>query len=166
VARGLVFLILSYFAVLAATGATARPIDSKEALHQLLSQPFGEFLLAVMAAGLLCFGLWRLAQLLIDPDCYGTDTKGLTRRGIYGLAGLFYIGFAAVAALMILGAASSVPTSWCVTGRRGSWQNQQDAGLSVASVWLFLRQESERALLAFARNLKSNWHCPRSPACW
>jgi hypothetical protein len=35
VARGLVFLILAYFAALAALGATARPIDSKEALHQL-----------------------------------------------------------------------------------------------------------------------------------
>ncbi len=63
VARGLVFLILAYFAVLAALGETARPIDSKEALHQLLSQPFGEFLLAALAAGLLCFGLWRLTQL-------------------------------------------------------------------------------------------------------
>jgi hypothetical protein len=77
VARGLVFLILAYFAVLAAVGATARPIDSKEALHQLLSQPLGEVLLVAMAAGLLCFGLWRLTQFLIDPDCYGTDTNAL-----------------------------------------------------------------------------------------
>ena len=105
VARGLVFLILAYFAVLTALGATARPIDSKEALHQLLSQPFGELLLAAMAAGLLCFGLWRLTQFLMDPDCYGTDTRGWTRRGIYGLAGLFYIGFSAVAASMIVGVA-------------------------------------------------------------
>ena len=80
VARGLVFLGLAYFSGLAAVGATARPIDSKEALGHLLSQPFGEVLLAAMAAGLLCFGLWRLTQFLIDPDCYGTDAKGWTRR--------------------------------------------------------------------------------------
>jgi len=128
VARGLVFLILAYFAVLTALGATARPIDSKEALHQLLSQPFGEFLLAAMAAGLLCFGLWRLTQFLMDPDCYGTDTKGWTRRGIYGLAGLFYIGFSAVAASMIVGVAvgdtdSAVGdwTAWLLAKPAGQW---------------------------------------------
>jgi hypothetical protein len=128
VARGLVFLILAYFAALAAIGATARPIDSKEALHQLLSQPFGKLLLAAMAAGLLCFGLWRLTQFLIDPDCYGTDTKGWTRRGTYGLAGLFYIGFAAIAASMIVGAASGDTdslvrdwTAWLLAKPAGQW---------------------------------------------
>lgn len=128
VARGLVFLILAYFTFLAAIGSTARAIDSKEALHQLQSQPFGEVLLAAMAAGLFCFGLWRITQLLIDPDCYGTDTKGWTRRSIYGLAGLFYIGFAAVAASMIVGAAtgdtdSSVRdwTAWLLAKPAGQW---------------------------------------------
>jgi uncharacterized protein DUF1206 len=128
VARGLVFLILSYFAVLAAFGATARPIDSKEALQQLLLQPFGEVLLAAMAAGLLCFGLWRLTQLLIDPDRYGTDIKGWTRRGIYGLAGLFYVGLAAIAASMIVGTAGSDTdsvvrgwTGWLLTKPAGQW---------------------------------------------
>jgi hypothetical protein len=50
-ARGLVFLVFAYFAILAAIG-TARPIDSKEAMRQLLSQPFGKILLAAMAARL------------------------------------------------------------------------------------------------------------------
>jgi len=126
-ARGLVFLILAYFAVLASIG-TARPIDSKEALRQLLAQPFGEILLAAMALGLLCFGLWRLTQLLIDPDCYGTDAKGWVRRAVYGLAGIFYVGFAAVAALMIVGAAggdtdSTVRdwTAWLLAKPAGQW---------------------------------------------
>ena len=126
-ARGLVFLVLAYFAVLAAIG-TARPIDSKEALRQLLSQPFGEILLAAMAVGLLCFGLWRLTQFLIDPDCYGTDTTGWMRRGVYGLAGIFYVAFAAVAASMIVGAAggdsdSAVRdwTAWLLAKPAGQW---------------------------------------------
>jgi hypothetical protein len=128
VARGLVFIILSYFTVRVAIGATARTIDSKEAVHQLLRQPLGEALLAMMAAGLLCFGLWRLSQFLIDPDCYGRDTKGWARRGIYGLAGLFYIGFAAVAAAMLLGAATGDTdsavhdwTAWLLAKPAGRW---------------------------------------------
>jgi hypothetical protein len=126
-ARGLVFLVLAYFAGLAAIG-TARPIDGKEAVRQLLSQPFGEILLAAMAAGLLCFGLWRLTQFLIDPDCYGTDAKGWMRRGVYGLAGIFYVGFAALAASMIVGAAggdsdSAVRdwTAWLLAKPAGQW---------------------------------------------
>jgi hypothetical protein len=127
-ARGLVFTILSYFTMRAAIGATARTIDSKEALHQLLRQPLGETLLSMMAAGLLCFGLWRLSQLLIDPDCYGRDAKGWARRGIYGLAGLFYIGFAAVAASMLFGAATGDTdsamrdwTAWLLAKPAGRW---------------------------------------------
>src|SRR5882672_1528852 len=101
VARGVVFLILGYFTALAAFGATSRTIDSKEALNKMFAQPFGGLLLGMMAIGLLCFGLWRTSQFVIDPDCYGCDAKGWIRRGIYGLAGLFYVGFAAVAAAMV-----------------------------------------------------------------
>lgn len=128
VARGLVFLILAYFTVLAAIDATARTIDGKEALHELLTRPFGGVLLFAMAAGLLCFGLWRASQFLIDPDCYGRDVKGWARRSIYGLAGLFYIGFAAVAFSMIVGAGTGDTdsavrdwTAWLLAKPVGRW---------------------------------------------
>ena len=128
VARGLVFLILAYFTVLAAIGVTPRTIDSKEALHELLAQPFGGVLLFAMAAGLLCFGLWRCSQFLIDPDCYGCDARGWTRRGVYGLAGLFYIGFAAVSFSMIIGAGTGDTdsavrdwTAWSLAKPAGRW---------------------------------------------
>jgi hypothetical protein len=128
VARGVVFLILAYFTALAASGAASRTIDSKEALNKVLAQPLGGLLLGVMAIGLLCFGLWRTSQCVIDPDCYGCDAKGWTRRGIYGLAGLFYIGFAVVAAAMIVGLAtgdtdSSIRdwTAWLLSKPAGRW---------------------------------------------
>ena len=67
-ARGLVFVLVGIFAALAATGARSRPADSKDALRVVLNEPFGYALLALIAAGLLCFAAWRLMQAALDAD--------------------------------------------------------------------------------------------------
>ena len=40
----------------------------KAALLALLSQPFGFALLGLVAFGLLCFAVWRIAQSILDSD--------------------------------------------------------------------------------------------------
>lgn len=101
-ARGTVFVILGAFAVLAAIGAH-RAVDTKDALRTLLAQPFGHVLLALIAAGLICFAVWRLAQAVLDADHRGDDLAALARRGVYAVTALFYVGFAAVAVTVMLG---------------------------------------------------------------
>lgn len=103
-ARGVVFIILAYFTAVAALDAHARPVDSKDALGALLSQPLGSALLSIITLGLLCFAAWREAQAFLDVDRYGSDIKGLARRSVYGAAGLFYAAFATLALSTILGA--------------------------------------------------------------
>jgi hypothetical protein len=102
-ARGLVFAIVGIFAGLAAIGARSRAGDSKDALHSLLSEPFGQVLLAMMAVGLACFATWRLAQAVLDADHQGTNSKALIKRAIYVGAAVFYLGFAWVAVTMVFG---------------------------------------------------------------
>jgi hypothetical protein len=102
-ARGIVFVILAWFTAVAAIHAYRRPLDSKDALAALLTQPLGAVLLAVISAGLACFALWRLAQAFLDIDGFGADWRGLARRGIYAAAALFYAGFASITLSMLIG---------------------------------------------------------------
>ena len=77
-ARGIVYLIIGGFAVLAALGPGGKITGSKGALRSVLDAPLGTGLLAVVALGLLCFALWRALQALADVD--QSYEQGLTLR--------------------------------------------------------------------------------------
>ena len=86
-ARGLVYLVVGGFAVLAAIGSERRAPDERGALLKILQQPLGDVLLALVALGLVAFALWRLAQSLLDADGHGTSGKALViRAGLFGSA--------------------------------------------------------------------------------
>jgi hypothetical protein len=88
---------------LAAIGNPRRLPDSKDALRTLLDQSFGEALLALVAAGLLCFAAWRVAQAVLDADHRGKTPTSWLRRFAWAGSALFYAGFAWVAIGMIFG---------------------------------------------------------------
>ena len=97
-ARGVVYLIIGIFALLAAWGS-GETVGTKGAISQLLGQPFGEALLWIMVAGLIAYAAWRLTQATTDPEDHGTDAKGLAARAglvggaiSYSLLTLFTLG--------------------------------------------------------------------------
>ena len=96
--RGVVYLVVGGFALLAAFGP-APTKDSEGALAVLLGQPFGHALVLLMIAGLVGYTLWRLVQSLADTDDHGWSAKGIAVRG--GL-----LGSAATHAALALYAAS------------------------------------------------------------
>ena len=77
-ARGVVYLIIGYFALLAAVN-WGKVSGTREALETILGQPHGVALLGLAIAGLLGHAGWRLAQSLLDADHHGADLKGLAR---------------------------------------------------------------------------------------
>ena len=81
-------------AVLAALGAGGQTTGAKGALLTLLSQPFGFALLGMVAFGLLCLAVWRMAQSILNSDRLGNDRKGLVRRIGYGVSGATHAGLA------------------------------------------------------------------------
>lgn len=61
--RGVLMLIIGVFALLAAwSGQASRTVGISEALTWLRSQPSGNLLLGVVAAGTLCYGVWCAVQ--------------------------------------------------------------------------------------------------------
>ncbi|MEG8054307.1 DUF1206 domain-containing protein [Sphingomonas aerolata] len=89
-ARGLVYCLVAWFAVDAAMrGGTIA--DNQGAIGSLADEQLGAVLLAVIAAGLLGYAVWRLTEAIADPEQIMRDTKGaLTRIGhvVSGIAHL------------------------------------------------------------------------------
>lgn len=101
-ARGLVYLIIGFFAFTAAQGS-GDTVDSKGALQKVLEHPFGGVLLWLVAIGLFAHVAWRFTQSIGDTDRHGTDAKGLLIRA--GLIGSALVNLAlALFTLSLLGA--------------------------------------------------------------
>ena len=129
-ARGVVYLIIGFFAVLAALG----PSDvrgTEGALAAILSQPFGRVLLWIVGLGLVAFCLWRIVQAVRDTDNHGKTAKGLAiRAGLVG-GGLSY----AAAALVALGIAQGTGGGASGSDPTGAWiASIHEAGLG----WLLV----------------------------
>ena len=101
-ARGVVYLIVGWLAVLAALG-TGQATDSKGALLKILQQPFGEVLLGLVALGLLGYALWRLVQAWYDPDGHGNDAKAMAIRGGLVVSAITHLLLAFFALSLIFG---------------------------------------------------------------
>jgi hypothetical protein len=101
-ARGVVYVIVGWLAVLAALGS-GQATDSKGALLTILQQPFGEVLLALVALGLVGYALWRLVQASMDTDGHGTDAKGAAVRIGLVVSAVTHLLLAFFALSLILG---------------------------------------------------------------
>jgi hypothetical protein len=110
-ARGVVYLIIGIFAVLAAQGSS-QPADSHSSLEALLSQPFGNFMVGLVVVGLLAFAAWRVLQATRDVDHHGDSFKGLVIRGGLLVGGITYGALAFFAlGLLVTALASSGDSS-------------------------------------------------------
>ena len=123
-ARGLVYLIIGGLATLAALGAGGKATGSRGALVELLHQPFGKALIALLAAGLLCYAGWRAVQALLDADDHGVDLKGVVVRVGLLVSAVTHTGLAFYAASLLFDFGSSGGAS----GDRVAWLMQQPFG--------------------------------------
>lgn len=110
-AKGVVYIVIGVLAIQTAVGAGGTITDQKGALVTIYQQPFGRFLLAIVALGLFAYGLWSFIQATLDVEHKGTDLKGVLTRIGYGAVGVTYVLLAIGAARFDAGLGSAGKSS-------------------------------------------------------
>lgn len=125
-ARGLLYLVIAFLVL-----RGGRAEDPSGAL-QVLASGAGKWLLILMTAGLLAYGLWRLADAALDIERHPDGSKGLGERLGAAASGLVHLFLAWQAMRLIRGTASG-------GGGGGAEQGAQTAlGLPGGALLLLL----------------------------
>lgn len=121
-ARGIVYLLLAYFAMLAALGE-GKTRDMHGALSEILDAPHGRVPLYGLIAGLLLFTLWRLIQSIGDVDRHGRSLKGCTIRVSLLVSAALYGSLAIWAIRLSLGSADEATSTvqWTAKAMAQPW---------------------------------------------
>jgi hypothetical protein len=99
--RGLLYLVIAFLIL-----RTGRAEDPSGAI-EYLSRGGGQLLLGVMAAGLTAYGIWRLADAVLDIERHGSDRKGILERVGAGVSGAIHLALAWQTIQLMRGAALS-----------------------------------------------------------
>jgi len=118
-AKGVVYLVIGWLAVQLAIGAGGKATDQRGALQTIYEQPFGKFLLALAAIGLLGFAIWCFLQAWFDTEGKGRNMKGIVGRLGYAVTGVSY-------ALLALGAFQLVAGTGTSSATKSSTASTQD----------------------------------------
>jgi len=93
-AKGVVYVLIGMMAILEALGRKGQPADFSGVLIQVVRQPFGSLLLALLTIGLACYGLWCLVQAVLDTENKGTSFFAIVTRLLYAGVGFVYLALA------------------------------------------------------------------------
>jgi len=97
-ARGVIYILVGWVAVLVALGHSAREADQQGALHLLAGKSYGLVSLWLLGIGFAGYALWRLSEAAFgvtgDRPGAGPRLKSLARAVIY--AGLSYLAFTVI----------------------------------------------------------------------
>lgn len=102
-AKGVLYVTMSALAASAALGMGGKSNpDSKQAMQKLFEAPFGRLLVAVIALGLVGYGVWRIIEGITDPQNRGHGPKGIVQRGSSVVRGVIHLALAFAAGMLAL----------------------------------------------------------------
>src|ERR1700757_2866279 len=97
-ARGVIYILVGWVAVLVALGRSSREADQQGALHLLAGKSYGQVSLWLLAIGFAGYAVWRLSEAAFgvtsESPGAGPRLKSLARAVIY--AGLSYLTFTVI----------------------------------------------------------------------
>ena len=100
-ARGLIFFVMGILALLLAFGNGGKTTDQQGAIATIGKQPECQVLLWLVLIGLVCYSLWGLIQVVVNPFNKENDTKGISARLGY-LFGAISYSFLAIPTFSLL----------------------------------------------------------------
>jgi hypothetical protein len=87
-AQGVLYLVLAWITAQVALGSSSQDASSQGALRQLAEEPFGTFLLWLLAAGFLAYAIWQVFELagqgLTEPSV--TNRVKAAAKAVLGIA--------------------------------------------------------------------------------
>ena len=97
-ARGIIYILIGWVAVLVALGRSAREADQQGAIQLLASKPYGLVSLWLLGIGFAAYALWRLSEAAFgvvgEGNGAGPRLKSLGRAVVY--AGFAVLTFKAI----------------------------------------------------------------------
>jgi len=99
-ARGLVYLVLGWLAVLVGLGGRAN-MDQRGALTEVLAQPYGAVMLWLLTIGFAAYALWRLSEAVFGATGEGKKAGPRLRSLVRAIA---YVAMALTAWSLLQGA--------------------------------------------------------------
>ena len=78
--KAFIYATVGLLAGAAALNEGGTVTDTRGALRVILSHPFGNTVLLVLAVGLCGYSVWRVLDAILDPERRGTSAKGLIVR--------------------------------------------------------------------------------------
>lgn len=101
--KGAIYLLIGVLAAKAAFGASGgKTTDNTGAIDTLYQQPFGRFLVGVIAVGLFVYALWLFVAAALDPERKGTEAKGVVARVAFFIVGCSYAALGVLALRLVL----------------------------------------------------------------
>ncbi|WP_242705690.1 DUF1206 domain-containing protein [Pontibacillus sp. ALD_SL1] len=90
-AKGAVYVLLGILSLMAALGVSGgKTTGTKGALATIASKPYGNVILWITAVGLIGYVMWRIIQVVKDPEHKGKDGSGIGMRIAYLISGIIY----------------------------------------------------------------------------
>ena len=143
VARGILYIVIGVLII-----GTGRTEDLTGAL-EYVGEGSGQILLAVLAMGMVTYGLWRLADAAFGIENFGSDGKAMRKRASSGLIGAIYLYLAYKAARILMDGSAGA----------GSTQRQADTVLDLPGGALVLGLAALVFAVAGAMQLYHAWDC-------
>lgn len=91
--KGVVYIIIGALTALAAFDMGGQKAGKSNVIDFLQNQPFGNFIIYLLAIGIFAYAAWRFYKAIADPKNKGEDPSGLAKRFGYMCSGAIYGAF-------------------------------------------------------------------------